>query len=219
MEGAESGFAALRGFCQRRARLTFQVMAGKGTYNAHYPIHAFAEFDYGGHHLTAHPILVLEPNLADAPRGGWQPEWKPAAVPANGSLGLWHLAVRRAQAKVVQDEPQAGAGTVASKSESRVQFGIPVARGATRQAISLRLGQGGSSLPRLIERPTGFIWGAILIVAGGPSAGLARVGKSAKRGISPGFTGHDAACAAFRQCGRGCGGGARRHVPGTRSSV
>ena len=73
------------------ARLSFDVIAGKGTYNAHYPIHAFAEFEYHGKRLTAHPILVLETKLENAPRGGWHPEWKPIPVPINDALGLWLL--------------------------------------------------------------------------------------------------------------------------------
>jgi hypothetical protein len=170
-----------------RARLNFRVIAGKGTYSAYYPIHAFAEFDYGGQHLTAHPILMLETRLADAPRGGWQPEWKPAVVPANGALGLWHLAVRRVQAEVVQDEPPAVAGAVTSSlsglrdqfgipvtqmnmgvsplidvSGTRVQFGTPVTLGATREAVSLRLGPGGFSLPPLVGGLMGMIWGALV---------------------------------------------------------
>ena len=43
------------------ATLAFQVSFGSGTYNALYPIHALAEFDYEGRHLVAHPILIVAP--------------------------------------------------------------------------------------------------------------------------------------------------------------
>jgi hypothetical protein len=43
-----------------RAEVTVNVVAGKGTYAAHYPIHAYVEFTEAGRPLQAHAALVVE---------------------------------------------------------------------------------------------------------------------------------------------------------------
>ena len=50
------------------ARLRFRVVPAPGSFNAHYPVHAFAEFEFEGRRLTAHPILVLETHFTAPPR-------------------------------------------------------------------------------------------------------------------------------------------------------
>jgi hypothetical protein len=59
-------------------RLRFTVTAAKITFNAYYPVHGFAEFEWQGKQLRAHPILVLEARLPNPPRpvlpAGVQPQ-------------------------------------------------------------------------------------------------------------------------------------------------
>ncbi|HOK46433.1 MAG TPA: DUF5696 domain-containing protein, partial [Bryobacteraceae bacterium] len=75
-------------------RLAFTVRPAEVTYNAHYPIHAFAEFEWQGQRQQAHPILVVPVELEDPPRpdlpAGWKPLNEdhavvPPAVPPQGS--------------------------------------------------------------------------------------------------------------------------------------
>ncbi len=60
------------------AKLDFTVTAAEVTFNADYPIHAFAEFEWQGRQQKAHPVLVVPVRLADPPRPPVQP---PAAKP------------------------------------------------------------------------------------------------------------------------------------------
>jgi hypothetical protein len=64
-------------------RVEFSVRLAEVTFNAHYPIHAFAEFELQGQRLRAHPILVVPVRLADPPRPQVvpPPAGPPAAVP------------------------------------------------------------------------------------------------------------------------------------------
>ena len=73
----------------------FTVTAGDGTYNAHYPIHAFARFEYDGQSYTAHPILILETKLPNPPQPKQHIAWRPFAVAADSELALWQLPVHR----------------------------------------------------------------------------------------------------------------------------
>ena len=70
-----------------KATREFRVVAGKGTYNAHYPIHAFAKFSHDGKPQTAHPILILETRFPAALRPTPVVASKPAVVTA-GSPAL-----------------------------------------------------------------------------------------------------------------------------------
>jgi hypothetical protein len=171
------------------ARLSFAVIAGAGTYSdAHYPIHAFAQFEYGGKRLTAHPILVVETKFSNPPPVPPSVDWKPVQVPANGELGLWRLPVRRLEALVVQQEPiraplsgaaRPSAAGVANAPEFAgpslsgppIRFSWQAERPQARDALSMQFGprtryMGGvgqsmtvSPLPDLGERPLGMIWG------------------------------------------------------------
>jgi hypothetical protein len=60
------------------ARLAFTVRLADITFNAHYPIHAFAEFESQGQRLRAHPIFVVPVRLADPPR----PQYPPGLTPS-----------------------------------------------------------------------------------------------------------------------------------------
>lgn len=60
----------------------FTVTAAEVTYNAEYPIHAFAEFEWQGRTLKAHPVLVVPVRLADPPRPPTPP---PASKPSTSA--------------------------------------------------------------------------------------------------------------------------------------
>jgi hypothetical protein len=65
------------------ARLVFSVRPAEVTFNAHYPIHAFAEFEWQGKTQRAHPILVVPIQLENPPRPDLPSGWKaPVAAPA-----------------------------------------------------------------------------------------------------------------------------------------
>ncbi len=91
-----------------RARVQFTVTVGGGTYNAHYPIHAFAEFEHAGKRHVARPVLILSTRLPNPPRAVVPIEWKPVPVPAHGEIELWRLPVRRDSARVSRQDPLAG---------------------------------------------------------------------------------------------------------------
>jgi len=67
------------------ARLEFAVTLAELTYNAFYPIHAYAEFEQQGQRQTAHPILVVPVKLANPPQRVLPPGLKPPAAPAPAS--------------------------------------------------------------------------------------------------------------------------------------
>ena len=84
------------------ARVSFTVTADDGSFNGHYPVHAFAEFEYEGKRMVAHPILVAETRLQNPPRAEFPLEWRPVKVPENTSLALWRLRLRKTGAEIVQ---------------------------------------------------------------------------------------------------------------------
>jgi hypothetical protein len=92
-----------------RLRREFTIRFGKGTYNAHYPVHAYAEFEYEGRRWTAHPILILTTRQPSPPRAPLPAAQEPAAVPERGSLSLWRLPARQERVVMTPEEPQAGA--------------------------------------------------------------------------------------------------------------
>jgi len=86
--------------------LVFQVTAAPGTYNALYPIHAYAEFQADGRSLAAHPILILETKLAHPPRASVTVPWRPVALAENGELALWRMPVQRSVVAVFGRQPK-----------------------------------------------------------------------------------------------------------------
>ncbi len=84
----------------------FKVTAGRGTYSAHYPIHAFARFEWEGKRQVAHPILIFQTKLPDPPRPALPVEWKPVGMPESGELALWRVPAVRAVIAVFGEKPQ-----------------------------------------------------------------------------------------------------------------
>ncbi len=78
-----------------RASRKFTVTAGEGTYNAHYPIHAYVRFEHAGQSHTAHPILILETQFPNPPRPERKIAWRPFTIADNSELALWRLPVHR----------------------------------------------------------------------------------------------------------------------------
>ncbi|MHC4398760.1 MAG: DUF5696 domain-containing protein [Planctomycetota bacterium] len=88
------------------ARREFRVTAGEGTFNAHYPIHAYVRFRSGGEARTAHPILILETKLAEPPQAVIPVAWQPFPVAADGELALWRLQAHRSVIAVFGEKPK-----------------------------------------------------------------------------------------------------------------
>jgi hypothetical protein len=91
-----------------RARHEFTRSFAPGTENAHYPVHAYAEFEYQGQKLTAHPVLILQTKLPNLPRPRLPVEWKPVPAPVGGTLGLGRSPVRRESAEIANTGAEAG---------------------------------------------------------------------------------------------------------------
>jgi hypothetical protein len=131
------------------ATVAFQVSFGPGTYNALYPIHALAEFEFEGRHLVAHPILIVNTTQASIPRAPLPVEWKPVTVPANGALGLWREPVRRERSTVSAEPPQSGAtGRETFEFHPTIQFSARLGR---REAIAMTLGPRPPSLRERVD--------------------------------------------------------------------
>lgn len=115
-----------------RARLEFTISFAAGTYNAHYPVHAYAEFDHEGRHYVAHPVLILKTMQPDPPRAHVQAPWTPVKVRSNGGLALWRVQARRTSVRV---EEEAG-GRETYETAPVVQFGAH----SGREGIGMTLG-------------------------------------------------------------------------------
>jgi hypothetical protein len=151
----------------------FKVQFGSGTFNAHYPIHAFVEFEEAGRKLIAHPIRIIQVQRPDPPFAGSPVDWKPFQVSANGSLALWRLPIHREHVRV---EQIAGPGTQAgSVYETRptVNFRARQAGARDLEAINLAL---GPRPPSLRERVS---WAATEFPLQLPATGSIRLTVSA----------------------------------------
>ena len=73
----------------------FTVTVGPATYDAHYPLHAYAEFEARGQAFTVHPILVIETQMSSYAPSLREKAWRPFSVGADSSLGLWMLSAYR----------------------------------------------------------------------------------------------------------------------------
>ena len=123
------------------ARREVRITPAPRTYNAHYPVHVFAEFSLGGETLVAHPVLIVETRSANAPRAGVPIDWKPFELAANRGLVLWRLPVNRTVLQMFnQGEPKVmPVNWQGSEETSRanVQFGARIQRGDARETIGI----------------------------------------------------------------------------------
>ncbi len=108
----------------------FTAVAGRGTYSAHYPIHAWARFRWQGEQLVAHPIFILQTKLPRRAPGEPTLPWRAFSLPANSQLALWQLPVRRAVVAVFGQQPQTmPTGWQGSEPASRASLQV------TRQSL------------------------------------------------------------------------------------
>jgi hypothetical protein len=117
-------------------KVAFKVTAGKGTYSALYPIHAYAAVE--GQTEVAHPILIVAAELPAPPQPEIPAEWTTVELPRDGALALWRLRVHRTVVAVFGKEPRTlapGWQGVDAKTRAVVQFGKSIERGDTRQAL------------------------------------------------------------------------------------
>ena len=87
-------------------KIACTVTAGKGSYSALYPIHAYAEFEVGGKQLSAHPIKILEtklPKVVNVESRDRSP-WLPVKVRKDGVLKLYDSWTRRTVYRVFAEK-------------------------------------------------------------------------------------------------------------------
>lgn len=116
----------------------FTITAGKGTYSAHYPIHAYVRFESGGNSLVAHPILIFQTKLPAAPVAAEPIPWEPFSVADGGQLALWQLPVHRTVVEVFGQKPQTmPVGWQGSEEQSQGSFrvGQVALDGESREAV------------------------------------------------------------------------------------
>ncbi len=135
------------------SKIEFTAVAGKGSYSALYPIHAFAEFEAGGVKNAAHAVLIVSAQLADAPRPPTMVPWRPIVVPANGALSLPHSPIYRAVVQVFGEAPHVMTpGWRGSDGRTRgcVEPGVQVARPDMRESLGIH--------PPWYEGLAGTLW-------------------------------------------------------------
>jgi len=135
-----------------RLRLAFTVSFGAGTYSAHYPIHAYAEFEHQGRKLVAHPVLIVETRIPDQRRPALPAAWQPVPVPKGGTLGLWRLPVRRESAQISHAGADAGqTGREVFDAGSIILYGPQARQGQAREGIGMTLGPRPPSRRETVE--------------------------------------------------------------------
>lgn len=108
-----------------RAEMRFTITVGARAHNAHYPLHAIAEFTYQGRRLTAHPVLILATQLSDPPRAHLPLAWLPLPVPQRGAMGLWRLPLHRDIIQTVGGETRLiSLAPETFETSQPVQFGV-----------------------------------------------------------------------------------------------
>jgi len=83
---------------QGKQEVEFTVVAGRGTYAAHYPVHAYADFEVAGKPLQAHAIYVTKV-AQDAVAAEEPParEWAITRVDQEGAIAFERLGLFRVQ--------------------------------------------------------------------------------------------------------------------------
>lgn len=135
-----------------RARHEFRLSFGQGTYNAIYPVHAYATFVDQGQRYLAHPILMLETRIPDLPRPKLPAEWKPVPVPKGGTLGLQRNPVRRERVEIESLGAESGrTGREVYDAGSAVLYGSMGGSAPVRDGIAITLGPRPPSLREVVE--------------------------------------------------------------------
>ena len=135
-----------------RLRREFTLTFPPGTHNAHYPIHVYAEFEWGGERLTAHPVLMVQPRIVDLPRPKLPVAWRPVPIPKGGTMGLWRMPVRRETVEIANTGAEAGAaGREVFDAGSVVLYGVLAGNGGAREGIGMTLGPRPPSRRETVE--------------------------------------------------------------------
>jgi hypothetical protein len=120
------------------AQAEFQIAAGKGACSALYPVHIYADFQYGGREMTAHAVRIFESVFKKSVHSFDEPPRIPVnAVPANGALPLWLLKTQRVAWRFY-DKPLVymPIGWHGSSAESSANLSYSrISRGATKHAL------------------------------------------------------------------------------------
>ncbi|MGA2116980.1 MAG: hypothetical protein ABSH56_19750, partial [Bryobacteraceae bacterium] len=128
-------------------QVEFTVSVGEGSYNANYPIHAYAEFDQSGERLVAHAVMVLPVALPNPPRAHLPLPWQPVAVPAGSALGLARLPLNRVSATISAADPP----VVPTPAES---FGVAATVRFSGDSIVMSLGPRAPSFRERVDAAT-----------------------------------------------------------------
>jgi hypothetical protein len=135
-----------------RKAVYYTVTIPDTVYNAHYPIHAYAEFEYNGRREVVHPVFIMETDFPNRPRPASPIEWKPVVVASKGGMALWRLPVHRDDSKLVQDLP----GVVRTQEThiigDNVDYGARVQRGTSRNCVSMGLGMKAPSFSERVDK-------------------------------------------------------------------
>ncbi len=120
-----------------QTRQEFTLKCGTNTYNALYPVHAWAECNG----YAAHAVLIVETRLPDPPQPALSTTWIPMALGPDSALPLWRVPVHRTVLKLFADnttlvEPVGWQGEEGG-TRTWVVFDQTVDRGGARQAISV----------------------------------------------------------------------------------
>lgn len=122
-------------------QVLFHVTAGIGTFNALYPIHAWAKFRARLENREAHAVLILKTEFDDIPEPARSVPWTPFSLANNSRMTLWNAPVHRAviqtfdeSAAIVQPVAWEGAE---EQTRGSVAMDQRVNRGETREAIAM----------------------------------------------------------------------------------
>ncbi|MBZ5619399.1 MAG: hypothetical protein LAQ69_11855 [Acidobacteriia bacterium] len=149
---APAGLVPFRIRPRGRLRQEFTLSFPPETYNAHYPIHVYAEFEWGGQKLVAHPVMMVQPHIPDLPRPKLPTEWRPVPIPKGGTLGLWRMPVRRETVEIANAGAEAGvAGREVFDAGSVILYGALAGNGEAREGIGMTLGQRPPSKRETVE--------------------------------------------------------------------
>lgn len=118
------------------------VTASARTYEALYPVHAWADFEADGRRHSAHAVLVVAARPASPPRPGLPSmDWGPWQISSDGELALRRLPLRRALFEVFDQKPQLmPAGWQGSDPSTRATFDFDAVAGEggdARRAIGI----------------------------------------------------------------------------------
>ena len=136
-----------------RLRREFILTFPPSTHNAHYPVHVYAEFEWNGQKLAAHPVMMVQPRIPDLARPKLPVKWQPVPVPKGGTLGLWRMPVRRETVEVANIGADAGAmGREVFDSGTVIVYGPLADNAEGREGIGMTLGPRPPSKRETVER-------------------------------------------------------------------